>query len=113
MKSRRRIAFSKGQDPANGVANYSRDLGPAEWGFGLAVHSGNPRLAISDMGHKRTHALQQFCRYSITSSARASKDWGTDKPSAFAVFRLMASSYLFGASTGRSAGFSPRNMRST
>src|SRR6516165_47206 len=52
-------------------------------------------------------------RYSITSSARASKDWGTDKPSAFAVFRLMASSYLFGACTGRSAGFSPRNMRST
>ena len=52
-------------------------------------------------------------RYSITSSARASRDWGTDKPSAFAVFRLMASSYLFGASTGKSAGFSPRNMRST
>src|SRR3974377_1876322 len=52
-------------------------------------------------------------RYSITSSARASRDWGTDKPSAFAVFRLMASSYLLGASTGKSAGFSPRNMRST
>src|SRR5262249_33056014 len=30
-------------------------------------------------------------RYSITSSARASKDWGTDKPSTLAVFRLMAS----------------------
>ena len=41
----------------------------------------------------------------VTSSARPSKDWGTDKPSAFAVFRLTASSYLFGACTGRSAGF--------
>ena len=35
-------------------------------------------------------------RYSITSSARASRDWGTDKPSAFAVFRLMASSLVRG-----------------
>jgi hypothetical protein len=35
-------------------------------------------------------------RYSITSSARASKDWGTDKPSALAVFRLIASSSCSG-----------------
>jgi hypothetical protein len=51
--------------------------------------------------------------HSITSSARASKDWGTAKPSAFAVFKLMASSYLLGACTGKSAGFSPLSMRST
>ena len=51
--------------------------------------------------------------YSITSSARASKDGGRVRPSAFAVLRLITSSYLVGACTGRSAGFSPLRMRST
>ena len=44
--------------------------------------------------------------HSITSSARASSDCGTSIPSALAVFRLIASSYLVGACTGMSAGFS-------
>src|SRR5262249_48886614 len=52
-------------------------------------------------------------RHSITSSARASRLSGTVRPSAFAVLRLIASSYLVGACTGRSAGFSPLRMRST
>src|SRR5262249_23418883 len=52
-------------------------------------------------------------RHSITSSARASSLSGTVNPSALAVFRLMTSSYLVGACTGRSAGFSPLRMRST
>src|SRR5262249_19845348 len=51
--------------------------------------------------------------HSITSSARASRVAGTVRPSALAVLRLMASSYLFGACTGRSAGFAPFNMRLT
>jgi hypothetical protein len=51
--------------------------------------------------------------YSITSSARASTDGGIVRPSAFAVLRLITSSYLVGACTGRSAGFSPLRMRST
>src|SRR5438128_8930466 len=46
--------------------------------------------------------------YSITSSARASTVGGISRPSALAVLRLMTSSYLVGACTGRSAGFSPR-----
>jgi hypothetical protein len=54
-----------------------------------------------------THALQQARLYSITSSARASTEVGTSRPSAFAVLRLIVSSYLVGACTGRSAGFSP------
>src|SRR5262245_60992914 len=47
--------------------------------------------------------LQQITRavarliYSITSSARASSDGGTSRPSALAVFGLTASSYLVGA----------------
>src|SRR5262249_44122156 len=38
---------------------------------------------------------------------------GTARPSARAVLRLIANSYLVGACTGRSAGFSPLSMRST
>src|SRR5262249_52958964 len=51
--------------------------------------------------------------HSITSSARASSVAGTSSPSALAVLRLITSSYLVGACTGRSAGFSPLRMRST
>ena len=51
--------------------------------------------------------------HSITSSALASSACGTVRPSAFAVLRLMTSSYLVGACTGKSAGFSPFRMRST
>ena len=51
--------------------------------------------------------------YSITSSARASSVGGIVRPSAWAVLRLIASSYLVGACTGRSAGFSPLRTRST
>jgi len=51
--------------------------------------------------------------YSMTSSARASSCAGTSSPSVFAVLRLITSSYLVGACTGRSAGFSPLRMRST
>src|SRR5262249_57371826 len=62
--------------------------------------------------------------HSITSSARASRAvsadfWvatrsasaGTSRPSGLAVLRLMTVSYLVGACTGRSAGFSPLRMR--
>src|SRR5262245_25758014 len=51
--------------------------------------------------------------HSITSSASASTASGTLRPSALAVLRLITSSYLVGACTGRSAGFSPLRMRST
>jgi hypothetical protein len=51
--------------------------------------------------------------HSINSSARASSVGGTSRPSAFAVLRLITSSYFVGACTGRSAGFSPLRMRST
>ena len=50
--------------------------------------------------------------YSIRSSARARSAGGTASPSALAVLRLIASSYLVGACTGRSAGFSPFRIRS-
>ena len=51
--------------------------------------------------------------HSITSSARASNDGGTVRPSVLAALRLITSTYLVGACTGRLAGFSPLRMRST
>lgn len=50
-------------------------------------------------------------RYSITSSARRSSEGETASPGAFAVFRLIPSSYVVG--TGMVPGFSPLRMRST
>ena len=52
-------------------------------------------------------------RYSITSSASASIDGGTARPSGFAALRLMTSSNIAAWVTGRSDGFSPLRMRAT
>ena len=65
----------------------------------------SPCLLCANSGHR---AVQ-----SITWSARASSAGGTVRLSALAVLRLIASSYLVGACTGRSAGFSPLRIRST
>src|SRR5262245_1292971 len=56
---------------------------------------------------ERPHLLARvkWPHHSITSSAQAIRVAGSSKPSALAVFRLMTSSYLLGAWTGRSAGF--------
>src|SRR4029453_15340143 len=51
--------------------------------------------------------------HSITSSARAMSIGGTSRSSAFAVFRLITSSYLVGACTGSSPGLVPLRIRST
>src|SRR5262249_16577602 len=45
--------------------------------------------------------------HSITASARASSVGGIVRPSAFAVFRLIASSNFVGRNTGSSAGDTP------
>ena len=66
------------------------------------------RWAISDQS-----APLQTMAYSITWSARASSAGGTVRPSALAVLRLIASSYLVGACTGKLAGASPLRIRST
>ena len=51
--------------------------------------------------------------YSITSSARASSEGGTSRPSAFAVLRLMASTSFVGNSIGKSPGLAPFRILST
>src|SRR5262245_35733945 len=81
---------------------------------------GQPRAQEPDHGHRRLLRARRerpHCRsaaeqndelapfHSITSSARASNGAGTSRPSAFAVLRLITSSYLVGACTGRSLAF--------
>ena len=78
---------------------------------------------MSALPQKRTCAAPKSrCPLSAKSGHRhlldhlvgvASSDGGTVRPSALAVLRLITSSYLVGACTGRSAGFSPFRMRST
>src|SRR5262249_46638646 len=70
------------------------------------------RAAAREHFQKAALNYNEHVRYSITSSALASSDCGTVSPSAFVVLRLMTSSYLVGACTGMSAGFSPLRMRS-
>ena len=55
----------------------------------------------------------QILPHSITSSALASRDGGTVRPSALAVFRLMVNSNFVGCTTGSSAGVSPFKIRPT
>src|SRR5262249_22981254 len=75
---------------------------------------GSPRCQMQEFAAGKFHHCQSPRPFhSITSSARASSVGGTSRPSAFAVFILITSSYLVGACTGRSAGFSPLRMRST
>src|SRR5215472_17102778 len=53
------------------------------------------------------------CGLADRLETRASSVGGTSRPSALAVLRLITSSYLVGACTGRSAGVLPLRMRST
>src|SRR6516162_5726246 len=92
------IVRSRGQENAN----ESRLLAL------LRAHRERPR---GSRAAEQRHELAPL--HSITSSARASTAGGISRPSAFAVLRLMTSSYFVGACTGRSAGFSPLRMRST
>ena len=50
--------------------------------------------------------------YSITSSAATSRDGGMVNPRALAALRLITCLRRLGCSTGRSAGFAPRNILS-
>ena len=87
----------------------SRTLRIATKGFRSQSHP--PFLDLS--WRKGSFILNLPSHHSITSSARARTVAGRSRPSAFAVLRLTTSSYLFGAWTGSSDGFSPLRMRST
>src|SRR5215831_7282962 len=59
------------------------------------------------------YSEEYLAGHSIISSARCCMPNGTERPSALAVFKLIAISYFVGVCTGRSPGFSPLRMRST
>src|SRR6516162_5561665 len=46
------------------------------------------RKQLSALCQKQTYAVQQFCPYSITSSARPSNESGMVKPRVLTIFRL-------------------------
>ena len=77
--------------------------------------SGLPRQAdtSASVGMSQSVPATEVASYSITSSARASKEGGTVRPSALAVFMLITSSNLVGCSTGRSEGLAPLRILST
>ena len=84
-------------------------------GFRFAPISGHPPTNSAGPFRATTGLMHRssWRRYSITSSARASNDCGIVISSALAVFKLMTSSNLVGACTGRSLGLSPFKIRST
>jgi hypothetical protein len=78
--------------------------------FNCGHRAAVPRTAA--VGPQQTLAVQAKAPvYSMTSSAMASSDGGTERPSALAVLRLIASTKWVGCTTGRSAGFSPLRTR--
>jgi hypothetical protein len=86
-----------------GFAQSTLERGHKAEQTGRASRGGATRLPTSPLlrtGGKRLgyHAAQNQHQFplSITSSARASSDRGTVRPSAFAVFRLITSSNLVG-----------------
>src|SRR6516162_8551094 len=79
----------------------------------LRTKTGNACSALRPFANQDHLVGSRAAPHSITSSARASRLSGTTRPSAFAVLRLITSSYLVGACTGRSAAFHPLRMRST
>src|SRR6266550_809019 len=76
----------------------------------LSTPSGRSRYPKAAL-HKQHQASVQ--RYWITSSARSSTDWGIVRLSAFAVFRLIASSNFVGCWIGRSPALAPFRILST
>ena len=74
----------------------------------LVLRNERSRCAI----RRYMQCSKPYC-YSITSSALTRSVFGTLKPRAFAVLRLITNSNLVGCSTGKSAGFSPLKMRAT
>src|SRR5262245_66542663 len=83
------------------------------WVKSRHVHCTSPCPLYPRKRHQTRHmecplwAVSGHSTYSITSSARASRLGGTERPSALAVLRLITSSELVGACRGRLEGLWP------
>src|SRR6516164_8134821 len=99
-------ALAESVHPTSTIARRHGAQEADHWRRGLLrVRRERPRGRAAEQRDERA-AL-----HSITSSARSSSIGGTVRPIVLAVFRLITSSNLVGCWTGRSAGFSPMNMR--
>src|SRR6516162_11119106 len=96
---------------AQAFAEGRRNIGASGWGV-RAQKSDHRRCRLLCARRERPTCRRAAKKrdeiaapdHSITSSARARRFGGTVRPSSFAVLRLITSSYLIGAWTGRSAG---------
>jgi hypothetical protein len=68
---------------------------------------------MSALCQKETYGTVERNSYSITLSAATSREIGTVRPRDFAALRLRTKSNFVGCTIGRSAGFSPFNIRPT
>src|SRR5262249_222951 len=84
---------------------HQRIIGGGEAGKRGGVWGGGCGRATE--GRATKHGKKVPPPHSMTSSARASSEDGTVRPSVLAVLRLISSSNLVGCSTGRSPGFVP------
>src|SRR5258707_10508701 len=108
-------------DMRDHIVSYQNDHRPSYWRRRALRQQARLRIDFSEI--LRVVRFSTFATisvntgsglyYSITSSARASSDGGTSRPSAFAALRLMTSSNLGGCSTGRLAGDAPFRILST
>src|SRR5262245_40524457 len=96
------VRFTPNSDRESEIPQKAMSALPPESGH---VQCTSLCLLWANSGHALSH--------SINWSARPISVLGTLRLSVLAVLRLITSSYLVGACTGRSAGFSPLRMRST
>src|SRR5262249_22952064 len=89
-KSDRSIAPQR-NDPAHVRFGSKPDIAALQSNVRFTPKSGHELspVVMSALCQKRTHAIQQKRCYSITSSARPSREIGTVMPSVFAVLRLI------------------------
>ena len=105
------INLSKLNPTPHAIAVYaSQQLSPAATQHSLP--SGRYSL-LGPVFHRLDRTSFAWRTHSMTSSARASSDGGTSRPSALAVLRLMMSSSLVGNSTGKSPGLAPFRIPTT
>src|SRR6476646_2856693 len=83
---------------------------PRARGFQLPKRTSAPKNPLlGKVGEKPGPENHELASYSITSSAVARRVAGIERLSVFAVLRLMTSSYLVGACTGRCAKLGSEN----
>ena len=107
----RRLLRARGERPnGHAAAAPPRSVMNSRLFIPAKLHSHLPD-SLSALIPRGQHRPAAKSLHSITSSAVASSDGGTVRPSIRAVWALMTSSNLLACTTGKSAGFAPLRMR--